>query len=387
MPRLRVFVLAVFVLAMGWNPAGACDCTASIRNDRDEAAHEFKEARTVFEGEVLSVERPSQSDSCISPTEATSMIPCSIGLREITFRVLRKYKGAQEDIVRINSVALGADCSADVKVGEKWFIYGLEGDNGKLYIAACSRSNWLQAAGADVRYSRGEPATDEDLIPPDERAHLASDPTLVNRGATLSGQVRRPDGQNVSDETVLTLWELDKDGQRTGDKTVSQQVHLDGKFTVRHVPPGSYFLAAEDRDWTTNTRFIRNFGRVDFTEKSYVSNLEIVLEPDPLAPITVSVEPREALRSGMWVMLTDSEFGPSNTRLFMDRETADLSKNGVAHFDKMPYASYNVEVGVSGLPRRLSDTPIPGWCQAETKVKLDGSPATVTVLLHKCSDK
>jgi hypothetical protein len=126
---------------------------------------------------------------------------------------------------------------------------------------------------------------------------------------------------------------------------------------------------------------------VDLKEKSTIPNLEIVLEPDPLGPITVRVEPPEALRSNMWVMLTDSEFGPSNTRLFMDRETADLGADGVAHFDRMPYADYDVYVSVYGVPRRFNESAIPGWCQDETKVRLEGPPATVTVHLHKCADK
>jgi hypothetical protein len=386
MSKLRTVILAVLVSAAAWQSADACGCAPTTRSDREEAALESAQSSMIFEGEVLSVGRLSSANLSMPIPETASGSFSNLGDSQITFRVLRKYKGPTQETVTIYSSDASKWCLVKTTVGERWFVYGFEGKDGKLYMGACSRSNWLEAAAADVRYSRGEAATDQDLMLPDERTRVESDPMLLDHGATLSGAVGRSDRQSVSDETELTLWELDKAGQRTGNRTATQQVNRDGTFTVRYVPAGSYLLTVEDRNWALNSRFIRNYGRVNLKENSTLTDLVITLEPDPLGPITVRVEPQEALLRNMWVMMTDSEFGPSNTRLFMVRETADLSPNGVAHFDRMPYANYDVYVSVYGVPYSFNKSPIPGWCQDETRVKLEGPPAVVTVHLHKCPE-
>ena len=190
----KVLISAILLLALSCRSVQGCSCVEIFVSDRDEAAREFKAASVVFEGEVLSVERAKPFDlSTISPPLRpiyANRKPAVIG---ITFRVLRQYKGgnAQELTIYTDAHDSGDICAPVADPGERWFVYGYSGNDGKTYISFCSRTNRLEGASADLRSARGEPATAEDLIPAGEKDRLRSEPSLKEKGATLSGSIHR----------------------------------------------------------------------------------------------------------------------------------------------------------------------------------------------------
>ena len=97
----------------------------------------------------------------------------------------------------------------------------------------------LDDAGADIRFARNEPPTQEDLAPPGEKWRLHRDATLAERGASFAGTIVRDDGGDVSNAFV-TLWLVDENGLRNSAGAVAavQKVNVDGSFDIRFLAPG-----------------------------------------------------------------------------------------------------------------------------------------------------
>jgi hypothetical protein len=216
--------------------AQACVCSVSDLSDREEAAAEFQAAAVVFEGELLP---GGQAISTSNDKRGLNMIP---------FRVLRSYKGASDEFLEVYYANGGTDCGfGEPKPGMRFFVYGLRGKDGRIYIQACSRSASLDSAGADIRFARDDPPSKDDLAPPGEKWRLHRDPTLAERGASLAGTVHRQDAGDVS-KVFLTLWDVDENGARNlaGSVGARQKVNADGTFEIRFVAPGQYDLTADD---------------------------------------------------------------------------------------------------------------------------------------------
>jgi hypothetical protein len=228
--RLKTaFLIVAFCLAGNLRTAQACVCSGAAVSDRDEAAAEFQAAAVVFEGEVL----PGGHEI----TTYLSVIP---------FRVTKSYKGASEEVLEIYDASAGTDCGfGEQKPGMKFFVYGFRDGDGKVHFHACSRTTYLDGAGADIRFARNEPATKQDLAPPGERWRLYRDPTLAQRGASLKGTVRREDGGDLGN-VFVTVWDVDKNGQRSsiGLVEATQKINPDGSFEIRFLPPGTYIVTA-----------------------------------------------------------------------------------------------------------------------------------------------
>ena len=234
----RVWLIGLLLVGGTTPEVRACVCSSQIVNDREAAAQQFQAATVVFEGEVVLVSMPTRSGGSGSGE----------GVSEITLRVIRSYKGSQADSMVLYDGAAETDCGFGARPGEKLFVYGFAGKDGKIYLQACGRSAGLEQAAADLRFARGEQPTPEDLSPPGERLRLYSDPSLAKRGATLSGSVRRSDGGTVSG-VFLTVWDVDEKGRREAHMAATQKVNSDGTFDVRYLAPRKYFVTAVDFKW------------------------------------------------------------------------------------------------------------------------------------------
>lgn len=358
---LRTLICTLALLGGTAKAVNACVCAGTNLNDRDEAAREFADAAVVFEGEVLPGGREVQA--------ATRN---QFGITMAPFRVIRSYKGLHSNWVEIYDSEAGTDCSSgQFPVGEKWFVYGFAGRDGKIYTEACTRTGGLDDAEPDLRYARGEPPTKEDLIPPGEKSRLQSDPSLAKRGATLRGSVRQLHG-GYDSNAFITLWELDESGEPDA-VGARQKVASNGSFEIRFMPPGRYALTAAD-----GLEFVVDYGKLTLAERQTFSGLDIVLRPRPLGHVRIRVIAPQELHDKISVWLRDAQLDTGIGKPYCYSGTAPLSRNDVATFDQIPRGLYNVDVLLDG-----DNLNKPTWTHDDVQVQLTRQHAEATVVLRK----
>jgi hypothetical protein len=382
---LRSLISAILFFGISCQSAQACACGVNQLNARDDAARVFSSATVVFEGEVLSIEPAKPGDlSNFLPAERENISNREPVAAEITFRVLRQYKGDPKLEIRIYTGARDSaePCQARYHAGDRWFIYGFLKKDGKLYFTDCNRSTTLDEAGPELRNARGEPATEEDLMPRSEKSRLESEPELRENGATLSGSIRRFDRADVG-KAMLTIWSLDDENQKERPGEIWQDANADGTFVVRFLPPGIYFLSARVLDWEKPAQFTGRTKTFTVKERQVLTALEIVLNPEPVGEVRVHVEPLGALGSRVEVDLSDVErdSGGESLKLYPDNRTADADSSGLAVLKGMQYGTYHLYV--SNLAASETGARIPAACDQtdDATVKIDKPVVQITVHL------
>lgn len=368
--RIKTFPLIVALFfAGGLRTAQACMCSGPAVSDRDDAAAAFRDAAVVFEGEVSA-----------SPRVMVAPNGSGWGLGVIQFRVLRTYKGNLGDSTELFDSMAGTDCGSDgLRPGQKLFVYGFEGEDHKIYLHACSRTTFLDHAGADIRFARNEAPTQEDLQPPGEKWRLYRDATLAERGASLVGTVLRDDGGDVSNASV-TLWLVDENGlrNRAGAVAASQKVNVNGSFEIRFLTPGRYNVTAADRQGTLTTRYVGEYGNIALAERQVLSSVIVHLHAEPLGSVRVRVIAPLELHDRVIVELRDKNWDDTRLAPFAHSQTVQIDDKNVASFDSVPYGNYNVYVMLTG-----EDLTTPSWTHEKVQVELNGNQAEAVVKLQK----
>lgn len=345
--------------------AHACVCSTQDLNERDDAAREFTDAAVVFEGEVL-----QNSREIAAPSGEKA------GISMTVFRVMRSYKGKLGDSIEVYDAWPATDCAVGpFRSGGKFFVYGFQGSDGKIYLSYCSRTISLNSAGPDLRYARGEPATKADLVPAGERRRLERDPSLSTTGATLRGIVHRADAGDVS-KAFLTAWKVDKEGHRLDLVAATQKVNADGSFAVRYLTPGQYFVTAEVSRVNLTSRFVGEFGNARLLQAQTLSGVDLLLRSEPLGRVSVRVIAPQGLHDRMFVRLADVEIDSMRGAPYKYAQSAYLDDKNVASFEYVPYSLYNVQVIVTGPDASK-------WQHDQTQVHLNGGRAETIVELRE----
>lgn len=358
-----------FVLSVILTPktTEACTCSNQILSDREDAARQFSEAAVVFEGEVI----PGGSDIVEASRE-------EMGLSMTLFRVTRSYKGERAESIQVFDAMAGTDCAFGHHApGEKYFVYGYQGKDGKIYYRACSRTGPLEYEGPDLRYARGEPATKEDLSPPGEKWRLRMDTSLATRGAKLRGKVHRLDAGEVKD-VFLTVWRVDAKGRRENFIAATQKVNPDSSYEVRFLAPGHYMVTAEDSRMTLTTRFVGEYGNISLAEGQTLVGVDVMLHSEPLGKVTIQVNAPTELHDRIFVWLRDVEMDSVGSAPYQYAQTAHLDDKNVASFECVPYGRYGVYVSLTG-----EDATKPSWTHDEVRIQLDGNKAETVVALRR----
>jgi hypothetical protein len=348
---MRIFkslIAVVLLLGLSCQTTQACSCGVTQLNARDDAARIFKEATVVFEGEVLSIEPAKPGDlSNFLPAERENISNREPVAAEITFRVLRQYKGDPKLEIRMYTGARDSaePCQARYHAGDRWFIYGFLKKDGKLYFTDCNRSTTLDEAGAELRYARGEPATQEDLMPRSEKSRLENEPELKENGATLSGTIRRFDRSGMG-RALLTIWRLDEEDQKERPGEIYQDANPDGTFVVRYLWPGIYFLSARITDWEKPTFFVGRTATFTVKQRQSLDGLEIVLNAEPLAEVRIHIEPSKPLHDQVEAELwdVDNDSGAVNPKLYPDNQSAEPDSSGLAVLKGLQFGTYHLAV-------------------------------------------
>jgi hypothetical protein len=361
MRRIQMLFL-LLCIAGAVREARACTCSTPVLSDRDGAASQFEAAKAVFEGEVVSVKDSKD-----------------VGESEFTFKIIQSFKGLKEPTLRVFSDFEHTSCASGIRAGDKLFVYAFEGKEGKLYITACGRTGSLEETGADLRFARGEPATPEDRNPAGEKWRLMDDPTLKERGATLSGEVRWPE-QVALRQAYVTLWEVDELGRRLDSSVAVQMTDSDGSFEIRYLHPGTYMVSAMDVNWAPTLRYLGILGTVSLLEGTHLNHEVVVLHSDPLGTVNVRVDPPQIPREKLFVVLRDVELDEETpgSSPYHHASTTKVDSDGVARFKQMPYGRYTVWVGMDG-----EDISKPSWMHDDIEVTLGSTNPEVSVQMHR----
>jgi hypothetical protein len=383
---MRTRVLSIFFVCLAGlvvlTPETTRACSCSIEgthiSDREVAASEFAAAAVVFEGEVLRLDAdgaPIKGDEIRGST--------------ILFRVIRSYKGDRTETIQIFDPMGGSNCGFDQSaVHGKYFVYGFQGKDGKILIQTCGRTGPLASAGPDLRYARGEPAAQEDLLQPNEKWRLRNDPTLATRGATLRGKVHRIDALDLNLAALidaqelnlasLTVWRVDENGRRENHVAATQDANRDGSYEVRFLPPGRYMVTAQASGMTADERFVGEFGGISLTEAQILEGVDVTPRSEPLGKVTIQVKAPPEFRNRIIVFLRDVQIESVGSQPYKYGNSAYLDEDGVATFRYVPYGSYNVRVLWAG--DNLSN---PLWTHDKVQVELSGKEADAVVTLRK----
>lgn len=240
-------LLVVFSVLLAANPGWACRCPMDGEESvREWVGREYDRAFAVFEGEVESLEthiEPVQPN----PAELTSE-------RIISLRVLRAYKGSREERLMVHTSL--SSCGFDFEIGKRYLVYALGTSIHKLSSYKCTRTALLERAASDLRFLRGEPPTEEDVLPQKELWKRLEQRRRESRG-TLCGQVYRADGSLLTGANVYLL----RVGKEPRDRPPAWvEASADGRYRVEMLDAGRYLLSAVDTNADGSERYIGVFG-------------------------------------------------------------------------------------------------------------------------------
>jgi hypothetical protein len=236
---IRVLLLALAFLFSG-SGAHACDCSSLQLKPRDLAAFLTRAHDAVFEGEAVLVEPVGVR---VPPGDGPS-IPRL--LTRFQFRVHRVHKGETAPFVWVESWEEDSRCPFRFQPGQHYLVFATRTPVGELKVHGCFRQGLLSEAGAALRYLRGEPPTEDDLVSPTERKRLADDSTLETTGGIFCGRLLRPDGEPARN-AIVWVWSADAPLETQARPLDLQFVPPGEQFRIRFLPPGRYLLGARER--------------------------------------------------------------------------------------------------------------------------------------------
>jgi hypothetical protein len=306
----------------------------------------LREAFAVFEGIVESREPHAEKGRAESGEEYAYH-----GWR-ITLRTQRVYKGPNHATIVVHTGSGGGDCGYPLQPNQRYLVYAYGESADDLGIGICSRTAPLENAGADLRFLRGEPPTEEDLLTPSERRRMEENPGLKNSGATICGRVRRADNQPLAERSVAFLWPATRSGGPDRQNRVYRMLDAEGSFRFRMLEPGAYYLGASEyvpRDEANPYRYqalypgtqsFGSAGRIDLQPRSSRCPVELVLEAVPLHTLAIRVNLATGGRLPEGISLTiqsmDETPFPVNADGFPDED-------GIVRFKNIPAGRYLIQ--------------------------------------------
>jgi len=358
-PIVLALIFCIGLSILCWpGRVSACVCSPRGDNEREDAALAFADAAVVFEGEVASAK-----------TEGNDVV--------IMFKMTKAYKGLDSDSIEVIESWAFSDCGFGLPPnGAKYFVYGFRGKDGKIGIGAC-RPLW---GGADLRYARGEPPIEDDLMPFDEKLRLMDHPSLKTQGATLRGKVA---SLNPSEKgnVYVTVWHTDEKGSREDLTAARHKVHSDGSFQIRFLPAGTFFVTADEYYPITKRRAIGEYGKISLSEEQSLTISDIQLQLEPVGSITVHVIAPPSIHDRIFVLAGDTTMGSPGSKPYRYAQDSSLNEEGVARFTDVPFGIYYISVELTG---ETSDKP--SWTHERARIVLKDDSAECTVTLKKANN-
>lgn len=140
-------------------PAYACSCAELLSPEAG-----FERSAAVFEGTVISVNRPSQWRSIIN--QLISYLPFS-GRNNlydwyntaVTIDVHRSWKGVEVEEINVFTGRGGGDCGYGFRPGDDYLVYAYElyRSEGRLMTDICTNTKPITSAADDLTFLSGQP--------------------------------------------------------------------------------------------------------------------------------------------------------------------------------------------------------------------------------------
>ncbi len=232
--RLFFVLSAAFSLSLIGAPVFGCSCVHAppgVNTAQQLAEWAVKGKEAIFEGTVESVELRWK----FVEAHIGDLIPADIEQEppemEVSFDVLRSYRGAEDKRVKVRTGLGGGDCGFDFETSKKYLVFAYQDDSGELSTGICSSTALLEESQSNLAYLRGEPE-----IPESNQKKLATDKGALCGQLVLDNPARATDGQ------ILLF--------RAGDKSLIPSDEIapgaDGSFCARDLRPGKYVVVFRD---------------------------------------------------------------------------------------------------------------------------------------------
>lgn len=143
--RLLIAFIATTCFLTSANEVFACRCQTRLNSDRStpqqEFKREFKKAKAVFSGKVMSID-----DKC-----RENVSGCDV---RITFEVNKSWKYIRKDIVVVMTGSpQGDNCGFFFEVGQEYLVFAFDEGGAGLETHICSRTKPIadEQAGEDLK--------------------------------------------------------------------------------------------------------------------------------------------------------------------------------------------------------------------------------------------
>ncbi len=131
-------VLFFLFLLIGTNAVEACSCIGRPQGVKGiQTCGYYWNSENIFIGLAEKVE-----------------IDNKVGSMKVTFSVEKSIRGTNEKTVEVFTSPSTASCGYPFKQGERYFVYGRKGDNGKFHESLCGPTTLLKDAEDDLEYAK-----------------------------------------------------------------------------------------------------------------------------------------------------------------------------------------------------------------------------------------
>jgi hypothetical protein len=228
--RFSFVVFVAFSLSVMGSPAFGCSCVQpppGLNTAQQLAEWAAKSKEAIFEGKVNSVELRWKLVEALPGNLVAADIEQEPPEMEVSFEVLRSYRGAQDKHVKVRTGLGGGDCGFDFETNKKYLVFAYKDDSGELSTSICSSTALLEESQSNLAYLRREPET-----PERNQKKLATDRGALCGHLVLDNPARANEGQ------ILLF--------RIGDKSLVPSDEIepesDGSFCARDLRPAKYIL-------------------------------------------------------------------------------------------------------------------------------------------------
>ena len=146
--RIHPLVSAILALTFSSAPAFGCKCVPpppDIKTARELAELTAKGSDAIFEGRVERIELKWAFMEAKVGDVISADVEEGPPVMQVSFDVLRSYRGAQQKNVRIRTGVGGGDCGFDFEVGKQYLVYAFADKSGQLTGFAVEPHYWSRA--------------------------------------------------------------------------------------------------------------------------------------------------------------------------------------------------------------------------------------------------
>jgi hypothetical protein len=232
--HFSLVLFAAFSLSVVGAPVFGCSCVKvppGVNTAQQLAERAAKGNEAIFEGKVDSIELRWK----LAEASVGDVVPADFEQEppemDVSFEVLRSYRGVEGKHVQVRTGLGGGDCGFDFESRETYLVFAYKDHSGELSTGICSSTALIAESQSNLAYLRGEPD-----IPESNQKKLATDRGAICGHLVLDTPARTSDGQIL----------LFRDGDKSLVPSDEIEPGADGSFCIRDLRPGKYVVVFRD---------------------------------------------------------------------------------------------------------------------------------------------